>query len=304
MAFHPRVGQQGVALILVLWILALMTIMAGSFALSTQRETSLVTNARERAKAVALADGGIHYAMFMLNLPNVTERWHGDGTPNRWAFNGVPIEIRIYDEAGKIDLNAARELTLRTILAKLIQNEDQAVKLTDAILDWRDGDDTKRLNGAESAEYRAAGLDQMPQNRNFLVLEELRGVLGITPSLYRKLEPLFTLYTNVDGINPAKASKSALLALMGENSQAVDAFVTAREAGDENIPPPPFPPIPGVRFHAFGDSVYTIRAQPASRNHSEPPATAVVRREARRPGGIPFVFLRWKPQTAGVTADQ
>ena len=69
MAYPRSAEQHGVALILVLWILALMTIMAGSFALSTQRETSLVTNARERARAVALADGGIHYAMFMLSLP-------------------------------------------------------------------------------------------------------------------------------------------------------------------------------------------------------------------------------------------
>lgn len=304
MASRSRAKQQGVALILVLWILALMTVMAGSFALSTQRETSLVTNVRERAKAVALADGGIHYAMFMLSLPNAAERWRADGTPYRTILDGVPVQIRIYDEAGKIDLNIAQEATLRTILTKLLQNEDQAVKLTDAILDWRDGDDMKRLNGAESTEYRAAGLDQMPQNRNFLVLEELRGVLGITPSLYKKLESLFTLYTNVDGINPAKASRDILLALTDGNSQAVDGFIAARQAGNGNVSPPPLPAIPGIRFHSFGDSVYTIRARPVSRDRAEPPVTAVVRREASRLGGIPFVFLRWKPQTAGVTPDQ
>jgi general secretion pathway protein K len=305
MAAHsPTKQQQGLALVLVLWILALMTIMAGSFALSTQRETSLVINSRERAKAVALADGGIHYAMFMLNLPNAAQRWRADGTPYRLALGGVPIEVRIYDEAGKIDLNAARESTLRTILTKVIQNEDEAVKLTDAILDWRDGDDMKRLSGAESAEYRAAGLTQMPQNRNFLVLEELRGVLGITPSLYRKLEPLFTLYSNVDGINPAKASTNMLLALTDGNSQMVDSFIAAREAGTGNMAPPPLPAVAGIRFHSSGDSVYTIRAHPVSHDRPEPPVTAVVRRETMRPGGIPFVFLRWKPQTVGALPTQ
>lgn len=304
MAFHSRTGQQGVALILVLWILALMTIMAGSFTLSTQRETSLVTNSRERAKAVALSDGGIHYAMFMLSLPNAAQRWRADGTPYRLALGGVPVEVRIYDEAGKIDLNAARESTLRTILTKVTQDEDQAVKLADAIFDWRDSDDLKRLSGAESAEYRAAGLDQMPQNRNFLVLEELRGVLGITPSLYQKLEPFFTVYNNVDGVNPAKASITVLLALTDGNSQAVDSFLAARENGNGNTPPPPLPAIPGIRFHSTGDSVYTILARPISRNHSDPPAMAVIRREARRPGGSPFVFLRWKPQIVGVALDQ
>jgi len=304
MAYRSSAEQQGVALVLVLWILALMTIMAGSFALSTQRETSLVTNSRERAKAVALADGGIHYAMFMLNLPNAAQRWRADGTPYGLTLGGVPVEVRIYDEAGKIDLNAARESTLRTILTKVTQNEDQAVKLTDAILDWRDGDDMRRLNGAESAEYRAAGLNQMPQNRNFLVLEELRSVLGVTSSLYRKLEPLFTLYANVDGINPTKAPASVLLALTDGNSQLVDSIIAAREAGNGTIPPPPLPAVTGIRFHSSGDSVYTILAHPVLRDRSEPPVTAVVRREARRSGAPPFVFLRWKPQTIGITPTQ
>lgn len=303
MAFRYRPKQQGVALVLVLWILALMTIMAGSFALSTRRETSLAAHSRERAKAVALADGGIHYALFMLNLPSTVHRWRADGTPYRLALGGAPVEVRIHDEAGKIDLNAARDSTLRTILTKVIQNEDQAVKLTDAILDWRDGDDMKRLNGAESAEYRAAGLTQMPQNRNFLVLEELRGVLGVTPSLYGKLEPLFTIYTQTDGVNPAKASTSVLLALTDGNREAVDSFIAARRAGNGNAPPPPLPPVPGIRFHSSGDSVYTIRAYPVAPDRSEPPVTAVVRREARGAGGIPFVFLRWKPQSVGATSE-
>jgi general secretion pathway protein K len=304
MAFQSQAGQQGVALILVLWILALMTIMAGSFALSTQRESSLITNSRDRAKAVALADGGIHYAMFMLSLPNPAQRWRADGTPYRLAVGGVPVEVRIFDEGGKVDLNAARESTLRTLLSKVIQDENQAVKLTDAILDWRDNDDLKRLNGAESAEYLAAGLDQMPQNRNFLVLEELRGVLGITPSLYKKLEPLFTLYSNADGVNPAKASANVLLALTDGNSQLVEDFIAVREAGNGIAPAPPLPQIPGIPFHSFGDSVYTVLARPLSRNRSEPPVAAVIRREARRPGGSPFVFLRWQPQTAGAAPDQ
>ncbi|WP_170161211.1 type II secretion system minor pseudopilin [Methylocaldum marinum] len=301
MAYPRSAEQHGVALILVLWILALMTIMAGSFALSTQRETSLVTNARERARAVALADGGIHYAMFMLSLPNAADRWRADGTPYRLRLGGIPVEVRIYDEAGKIDLNAAQESTLRTFLAKLTRDEDQAVTLSDAIFDWRDNDDLKRLSGAEAADYRAAGLAQSPQNRNFLVLEELRGVFGMTPSLYRNFEPYFTLYNNVDGINPAKASRTVLLALTDGDVQAVDSYIAARETATGNAPPPPIPAVPGIRFHSFGNSVYTIYARPLSQNHSEPPTMAVVRREAGRPATTPFVFLRWKPQAIGVT---
>ncbi|RQW77943.1 MAG: general secretion pathway protein GspK, partial [Methylococcus sp.] len=62
--FNAR--ERGVALVMVLWVISLMTIMAGSFALSTQREAGILSHAHERAKAVALADGGVNYAMLML----------------------------------------------------------------------------------------------------------------------------------------------------------------------------------------------------------------------------------------------
>ena len=39
--------QQGMALVMVLWVISLMTIMAGSFALSTQRESAVLRHAHE-----------------------------------------------------------------------------------------------------------------------------------------------------------------------------------------------------------------------------------------------------------------
>lgn len=245
--------QAGLALVLVLWVLALMTIMAGSYSLSTQREAALLSHAHERARGVALAEGGIHYAMLMLSLPDIQKRWRADGTEYLWEVEGARVRIRIFDESGKIDLNAAQEPTLRTVIQRLVHDEDKAAALADAILDWRDSDDLKRMHGAEAEEYRAAGALQKPQNRNFLVLEELRGVLGVTPELYRALAPWFTLYTGQDGLNPAKAPRKILLTLTQGDESTVDNFIQQRQLGilqpfprsrEYNFTPPATSPIP------------------------------------------------------------
>jgi general secretion pathway protein K len=289
---HPRhLKQQGLALVLVLWVLTLMTIMAGSYALSTQREAALLSHAHERAKGLALADGGIHYAMLMLMVPDIKKRWRADGTDYAWIMEGARVRLRLYDEGGKIDLNAAQEQTLRTVLNFVVHNDDQAAQLADAILDWRDADDLKRLHGAEASEYQAASLKQTPQNRNFLVLEELRGVLGITPELYRALEPWFTLYTGQDGLNPAKASPEVLLALSGGDQSAVENFIQQRQLGN----PQPFPPVAGVKFHAVGDMAYTVVATAEFPGQTGTTVRAVIKR-GRGADGSPFTFLTWKPR--------
>lgn len=289
--------QQGVALVVVLWVLALMTIMAGSYALSTQREASLLSHAHERSKAVALADGGIHYAMFMLMLPNPKQRWRADGTPYLWQHEDSRVRVRALDEAGKIDLNIAQELTLRSVFNLLLGSDDEAAALTDAILDWRDVDKLKRTHGAEEEEYRAAGRKQMPQNRNFLVLEELRGVLGVTPELYRRLEPWFTLYTNQDGLNPVKASREVLLAMAHGDQAIVETFLEQRRLAPNGAALQTFPPVPGLKFIQTADMAYTIEAEALIPGQPGTAVRAAVKR-GQGPGGTPFVFLNWKARAA------
>ena len=292
--FHPP-RQSGVALVLVLWVVSLMTLMAGSFALSTQRESALMSHARTRARATALAEGGIHYAMLMLSLPDVTKRWVADGRGYRISLDGTELELRLYDEAGKIDLNSAQELTLRTLFGVVTGDLDQATRLTDLILDWRDPDDLKHLHGAETADYVAAGTGQRPKNRVFYVYEELADVLEMTPELYHRLEPFLTLYSPQDGINPARASREVLLALAGGNENLVDTYLAQRQAGL----PASFPALQGLRFHAAVDSAYTVDSRIRFPDGFQYGIRAVIRRDATRVGGSPFAYLSWKTRVEG-----
>jgi general secretion pathway protein K len=282
------------ALVMVLWVISLMTIMAGSFALSTQREAGILSHAHERAKALALAEGGVNYAMLMLSLPDPKQRWQADGTPYVWQVEGARVRIRIMDEGGKVDLNAAQEPTLKAVFKFAVGNEELAAALADAVIDWRDPDDLKRAHGAEAEDYQARKLTSLPQNRNFLIMDELRGVMGITPELYRKMESWFTLYTGEDGLNPAKASREILLPLMGGDVAAVEAFLMQRlQAAGAGVPAA-LPPIPGMTFGGSSDMAYTVSAVAEIEDQQGAGVLATLR---RGPGadGSPFTVLRWKP---------
>lgn len=284
--------QQGMALVMVLWVISLMTIMAGSFALSTQREAGILSHAHERAKAQALADGGVNYAMMMLSLPDPKLRWQADGTPYVWQVDGARVHIRIMDEGGKVDVNAAQEQTLKTVFKFLVGNEELAEQLSDAIMDWRDPDDLKRNHGAEAEDYQSRRMQAPPQNRNFLILDELRGVMGVTPELYRKMESWFTLYTGTDGLNPAKASREILMALMGGDASKVDSYVQQRSMGAPATPPI----IPGLPPGGSSDMAYTVMAVAEIEGQQGAGVLTTIRRGAGVDGS-PFTILRWKPYT-------
>ncbi len=289
--------QSGLALVIVLWMVSLLTIMAASLSLSTQRNTGLIKHAQDRARGLALADAGVHYAMLMLSLPDPLKRWRSDGTHYQAVLPGGAVSLNIFDEAGKIDINAASEQTLRALLGKLLGNDDAAAALTDKIMDWRDTDNLKRLHGAEAEDYLAAGKAYVPQNKNFQALEELQMVLGMTPALYKKLEPFLTLYTGQDGINPQKASGEVLRLLLGMDEKAVAEYLNLRAASPPNAPPPLPNVLPGgIRMVGGSDAAYTIYSEARSEEGASSVLKAIVRRQFSRNTSSPFTIVGWKQE--------
>ncbi len=62
-------GQRGLALVVVLWVLVLLSVMAASFTYATRTEVNLTRNLIEAAEAEALADAGVYQAIYALLHP-------------------------------------------------------------------------------------------------------------------------------------------------------------------------------------------------------------------------------------------
>lgn len=277
--------QRGVALVLVMWVAILLTVIASSFIFEARTDSLVVRNSLSIARAEAAADAAVNRAIFELyRADNSPEAWRRDGSVREWSFDGIPIRIELRDESGKIDINTASDPLLRGLLASVGLTEEETAKLLDAILDWRDPDTLKRVNGAEEPEYRAAGLKYRPANAPFQAIEEFQLVLGMRPDIYRRLAPNITVFSRQPGINSTLASREVLLAIPGVTSTIVDDYLTRREQARATGQP-----LPAMAEAA----AFTANATP----------TASVRAQARLEDGTVFVrdavaLLRPTPRKA------
>jgi len=234
-------GNKGFALVLVLWVLSLLTIMAGSFTLTMRRESALIEGIKQNAQGQSLAESAIALAQLMLINPELSERWHADGSIYQINFNNASVRIQLISELGKIDINSANQKLLTAVMSHAPIEEKQQTKVLNAILDWRDADDETRPDGAEKNEYKHAKLSYVPRNKRFRSIEELQMILGMDSELYQWLQPLITVYSGQE-VELKLATKAVLQVLPELDSSRIDEFVAARlESAKNGLPAPAFP---------------------------------------------------------------
>jgi general secretion pathway protein K len=226
-----RRGERGVALIVVLWVLVLLSMIAGTLIAEGRTEARLARNQRDRAVAEAAADAGVYSAILMLLDPRTEKRWRSDGSTNHLTFAGHALTVSVQDEHGKIDLNTASDALLLGLFQSAGLSPDAAATMVDRIVDWRTPGDLHRLNGAKEPEYRSAGYAYGPRNAPFESVSELRLVMGMTPELYDRVAPALTVYSGAQDIDPAAAPPQALAALPGMSDERLAALLKARADG-------------------------------------------------------------------------
>jgi general secretion pathway protein K len=287
--------ERGAAFVLVLWLLALLTILLGSFALISRTEALQARHLFDTTAARYAAEAGINRVVYQMAIPDPQLRWVPDGRPYEVEFEQAQLVIRVTDESGLIDLNAADTLTLSNLLVANGLDQGQADAIADAILDWRDTDDLLSPNGAEDPDYEAAGYDYGAKDAPFDTVSELQQVMGVDAGLYERLAPAFTIYSGQPTPNVAFAPFEVLRAFIGMNDELARQLIEARHAWDpaSGAPPPMMPD--GTPLMAQGGSgTYSIAARATLPNGAWTELHATVRLGGAGVSGLAYTVLRWQ----------
>lgn len=309
-------ANKGFALVLVLWVLALLTIMAGSFAVSMRRETAIIRGIKDNAQALAMAEAGLAIAQIRLLEQEPTLRWLANGSTYELEFPegqaGEPgwVRIKMLDEAGKIDINAADQVLLQSVMSHAPADAVLQSKLVNAILDWRDDDDLVRVDGAEAKEYAEAGLGYKPANKPFKAIEDLQRVLNMNAQVYQWLEDLVTVHSGQKQVDANVASREVLQVLPETDAGAVNNLLSARQTGNlpatAELPANTGAAASGQTAGGGGSSqsqAITVIVEAVLDRHDEEdnPAGAVIKvllKQSEEEQAEPFQVLKWQRNPA------
>ena len=240
--------SRGIALIMVLWVLAVLMVIVLSFSYLSRTESLAAVAFKQGVEKKFLAEAGIERAVMEIIYrrmnPNVqtdvegVETWRVDGAPYTVTTGDDHYTVSITDESGKINLNTLNDtsvIILKNLLINMGVEGTQADTIADSVLDWKDPDDLVRLNGAESDYYMSLTNPYKAKNANFDTLEELLLVKGMTPEILygdgtkKGIINFLTVNSNSAQINVDSAPKEVLMAIPGITADIVAAIMDARE---------------------------------------------------------------------------
>lgn len=218
---------RGIALILVLWSIFILSLVVLGLANRVNQEILLASRDQRGLEARALAFSGLQVALHPLTTLKTPALRHQTGP-------GRGYEARILGEGGKYNLNwilsgedpRKIEMFKRYLEIKGINFQDRE-RLVDCLLDWVDADNAAHLNGDETA------LDGRPApNRPLKDLSELKRIQGLAPLISQPgWEQDFTLISKGQ-IDLQWASEDVISALPGVGAQRARGFVQQRRGED------------------------------------------------------------------------
>ncbi len=212
-----RSGERGIALVAVLWILALLATLVLGFVVEARTTLRITHNDGESAKARSIADAGVTLAILGVFDPAPAVQWRGDGSVHTLRYGDGTIRARIEDEHGKLDVNDAPIAALRNLFHTL------------------GAADADQIAGAIEAQRRAirakadpTGSESRPPPPAFRVLDDLRNLPGMTRELYERLPDFVTVYSGQGTVDPQTAPPEVLRSLPNISEAQVEAYVAAR----------------------------------------------------------------------------
>jgi general secretion pathway protein K len=214
-------------LLMVLWGVALLSLVTVSLLTTSTTSQRLARNALDAAQVEAIAQAAVARSVAGLIESRSHRRWEADGRPERFVLRGIQATVEIQDELGRIDLNYADRPVLFGLLRSAGLELDSTNRIVESILEWRS---TAGPQPGQPGSNRNGPAPDQPGARHglFQSVDELRMVSGMTPQLYRLIAPALTVHSQRQMVDPGLAPREVLLALPGMTPERADRILMER----------------------------------------------------------------------------
>lgn len=254
-----RKGQHGYILALNIAVLAIMLVGATYMGQRMYVAINLARAERQRVSGDLAIESARAQVLYLLATVQRTKFGLGSLADRAVALDGrayrlgKDIRVSLQDARGLIPLNGiglggvGRE-RIERLLATYNLDGTATSRLTDALFDYRDTDDYRRLNGSEKEDYVLAGKGGAIRNADLLAPTEVSQVFGWgeTSSLWGE-DPISNhvnaLSTSL--FNPNTADWRGLVAMTGVSEEIAKSLVKTRTSGET----------PDISRMIFSDSI-------------------------------------------------
>jgi type II secretory pathway component PulK len=200
--------RRGIALIIVMVCITVLSILAAGFAYSMKVETKLAMNANSESELLALGKSGVAMAQWVLAqqltitqepYDSLNQKWAG-GSGSMMTSNSPLADVfldniqlgrgsfslKIVDNERKININMADQTLLDQAMRLIGVDAGEAGPITASILDWIDPDKSQHVGGTESDTYESSDPPYKSKDGPMDELNELLLVRGIRemPEIY------------------------------------------------------------------------------------------------------------------------
>ena len=275
----PRHNSDGIALIMVMCAIVVLSALAAAFAYSMKVEARLAQNANSEQQMLWLGRSGVELARYVLSqhpagepFDSLNQKWAG-GSGSLAESNSVlsslsldnypvgdgTISIKIIDLERKVNINTASATTIQQALTLMEVDANEISVVSDSILDWIGPAGPPRVAGAESDYYQGLNPPYYAKNAPIDDLAELQYIKGVTFEIYSGhslIQPSGVFHHKL-GLGKAPGQSSA-------NGLGLTNFFTPFSTGKININTADtnvLQMIPGVDA-AMADTIVKQRAGP------------------------------------------
>jgi general secretion pathway protein K len=247
--------QRGAVIIIVLWTSVLLTILVTVLASKVQLSAKTAFHNKVGSSdlaAVMSAHNSAEMELMLERMPlpvgDIAETDEdGEFRIPAYRFNGQPLQlsydtdenivVRIYDHAGKINLNRIPRQEMQLLIEKRLGDRpdpQQVQELLAAWTDWTDLNVLPGLQGAEDEYYLSLDPPYTARNNPELeTVEELRLIRGFD-ELFKdvNLDAAFTVYGTGRTVNLNLATRETMQLLPGLNDELIEVILAYREVKD------------------------------------------------------------------------